>query len=230
MENLTRWSSSFNMLLSFHNAYLKDVFNGKNKCPVTLEVIDKYIQILLPAHMFNLRMQKDEAIIGEVVPFIMAMIDTWKRMDVSNEYKVLCQHLVSAFEFKFDYELNSPVYHVASYLNTGRLETWINRPDCRPICDSAYANIQSVRDAFKQNKEALIEASDGHILLPENHSGNEEEEDEFSEFMASNTFNQVSSSEVCDRSGILYLKAYFLTYFLSELCIFKSYWMRKSCF
>ena len=198
MENATRWSSSYLMLLSFHNAYVKGVFAGDNKCPVSLEVIDKYIQVLLPAHQFNLRMQSDEAIIGEVVPFVKTMIDSWKRMDVTNEYKMLCQLLVSAFEYKFDYELNSPVYHVAAYLNTGRLDTWIHRPDCRSILDSAYSNIQSVKDAFAQNKAELIKASSNCIVpLP----SESEEEDEFAQFMASNIFNETSTSEVCDRTG-----------------------------
>ena len=53
IESPTRWSSSFLMLLAFQRAYKKKAFSADKPCPVSLEVIEKYIQILKPAFIFN---------------------------------------------------------------------------------------------------------------------------------------------------------------------------------
>jgi hypothetical protein len=62
IENKTRWSSTFSMLESFHKACLRNVFSNEPSCPVSYEVIEIYLQILLPAFQFNLVMKKTKSI------------------------------------------------------------------------------------------------------------------------------------------------------------------------
>ena len=47
------------MLAAFQKAYKRDAFHENNLCPISLEVIECYMQILLPAFNFNLIMQKN---------------------------------------------------------------------------------------------------------------------------------------------------------------------------
>lgn len=112
------------MLESFHNAYLKDAFPKDSPCPVKFDVIEKYMQILLPAYIFNLQVQKNDATIAEVIPLIDLSITQWKSFQVDGEYKKLCSYLISAFNYKFEYELNSNVHLVSALLNTSRLQYW----------------------------------------------------------------------------------------------------------
>ena len=54
----TRWLGGQNLLYSAKRAYDKGAFDGDIKCPVELEVIEMYIQVLLPAYEFTLGMEK----------------------------------------------------------------------------------------------------------------------------------------------------------------------------
>jgi hypothetical protein len=156
-ENCTSWNSSFLMLLSFKLAYKSNAFSKEFPCPVSKEVIDKYLQILLPAYKFTLIMEKNDTTIAELVPSLMIMLSKWRRMEVSGEYKNLVDLLVRSFEYKFHYECNSPIYHVAALLNTSRLPLWYNRYDMNEIKKSARDNILKVHNQFvklKKQKEA----------------------------------------------------------------------------
>ena len=146
-----RWSAAFLMLQSFHSAYKKNAFDPSKPCPVSLDKIELYMQILLPAYQFSLIMQKNLASIADVLPSITIMISKWSRMEVQGEAKQLVNLLVSSIKFKFNDELNSHVYKVASLLNVSKLPLWYNRPDCEFIRKGAFERISEVVNSFTPN-------------------------------------------------------------------------------
>ena len=116
IDNKTRWFSSYLMLLSFQKSYLRNAFSTELPCPITQQVIETYIKILQPAYQFNLIMQKSDSIIGDVVPVLLIMLSKWGRFRVGAPYKRFCDLLIAAFLKKFDFELNSDVYKVITFL------------------------------------------------------------------------------------------------------------------
>jgi hypothetical protein len=124
LDNLTRWLSSYLLLLSFKKTYDRNAFAEDNPCPISQAVVEKYLQILQPAYEFNLVMQRTKSTISDVIPSLKIMISKWKRMNVSGVYRNLCNLLISAFEYKFQYEVNSNVYHVATVLDSSMLNNW----------------------------------------------------------------------------------------------------------
>ena len=118
------------MLESFHKAYLRNVFSNELSCPVSFEVIEIYLQILLPAFQFNLVMQKTKFTIADVLPTLYIMLSKWKRMEMTGNYKSLCNNLIFSFKQKFKNEIESSVYTVASLFNVSKLHAWISGPDC----------------------------------------------------------------------------------------------------
>ncbi len=152
LENLTRWLSSYLLLHSFYKAYKRNAFSSENPCPIALEEIEKYMQILLPAYQFNLVMQKNDATIGDVIPAVKIIISKWSRFNCTGAYQDLCNNLIKQFNHKFDYELNSNVYRVASLMNTHKIWLWYTRPDCDAIRTAAMASIYSVNKIFSKNE------------------------------------------------------------------------------
>ncbi len=70
-------------------------------------------------------------------------------MDIWSSLKVLhifCQ----LFKKKFDYEINSDVYKIASLLNTSKLYLWYQRSDCI--------------DTFKSGSNSLVDVAH-HFLI-----------------------------------------------------------------
>ena len=72
-ENLTRWSSSFLMLICFYKAYKKHCFETI-KCPVTQAEIEFYLSLMLPAYRFTLLNQRNRVHIGDLVPSLHLLI------------------------------------------------------------------------------------------------------------------------------------------------------------
>ena len=56
------------MLISMKKAQENNTFDENYKIPYSLEVVDKYIQVLQPAYCFSLFMQQSDAPIWDVVP------------------------------------------------------------------------------------------------------------------------------------------------------------------
>lgn len=144
IDNKTRWLSAFLMLRSFLNAYEKKAFPSNDPCPVSKTVIEKYVQLLLPAYQFNLIMQKNNSSIADVVPSFKIMFSKWSRFQVNGEYKTLCKFLISAFTQKFEYELNSNFYQVSSLLNTSMLKHWYYRSDCSQLRTAGFECVEEV--------------------------------------------------------------------------------------
>ena len=89
------------MLDSFHRALKKQAFPPDAPCPVSLEVLELYLQILQPAFQFNLIMQKSKSSIADVLPALNIMLSKWNRMQVTGVYRQLCDNLIAAFKHKF---------------------------------------------------------------------------------------------------------------------------------
>lgn len=105
IESTTRWSSSFLMLEAFKRAHNKNALLLDKPCPVTLEVIEKYMQVLQPAFHFTTLMQYTKSSISIVVPSVLNLISKWNRMEVTGSYRKLCDLLTVGFKRKFSHEL-----------------------------------------------------------------------------------------------------------------------------
>ena len=82
LENLTRWSPSYLMLLSVKKAYDKNMFNADNPCSVSLEKeVEIYIQILQPAYILLLQLQLNYSTIADVIPSVKQLINTYIQME-----------------------------------------------------------------------------------------------------------------------------------------------------
>jgi hypothetical protein len=87
-------------------------------------------------------------------------------MNVTGVYKKLCSLLISAFEYKFRYELNSNVYHVVTVLDSSKLKNCHNRAYCTEIRARAFNQIDSVYSSFfKRVNPIPTEDSDEADLL-----------------------------------------------------------------
>ena len=113
-ENLTRWSSTLFMLLSVMRAYKCGAFDGI-EYPVPFQVIELYVQLLLPAYKFSLLLQRQSSSISDVIPGLLYLINFYEKkekLDIDQEYTDLCHLLIHFLKLKFEFELNSPIYQV----------------------------------------------------------------------------------------------------------------------
>ena len=58
-------------------------------------------------------MQRSESNIGEVIPFLLKLLQDLSKMTLKGEKKLLRDQLVKKFKEKFAYELESSIYCVA---------------------------------------------------------------------------------------------------------------------
>ena len=141
----------------FHDAYLKTIkrayekntFDENYKCPYSLEIVDKYIQVLQPAYRFSLFMQQSDAPIGDVVPALLIMLQELEKLKINGialrgSFKSLRDLLVSSFKKKFNYEMNSQVYLVASIFSVTKLHLWYNRSFSKEFALKAIESIEEV--------------------------------------------------------------------------------------
>ncbi len=104
----TRWCAAFLLLISDKRAYDKGAFDNNIQCPVDNELIEIYLQILLPAYQVTLGFEKNRSSIADVIPAILYLIHVWEKMDISDpKAKELCYFLVHFMKLKFKYELES---------------------------------------------------------------------------------------------------------------------------
>ena len=148
IANKTRWSSEFLVLISHHKAYKRGVFTDLHPCPVKMEALEIYIQILMPAFTFNLVMQRTYSSICDVLPALTIMLSKWSRMKVPDKYRDLCKNLIAAFKHKFKEEMSSPIYAVAAFINTAKLSKWQTRSDCAYFRSRAIGSLTAVAKSF----------------------------------------------------------------------------------
>jgi hypothetical protein len=104
----TRWLGAIDLLFSNKRAYDKKAFDGEIHCPIHLDVIESYIQILLPAQEFTLNMERNNSSIADVIPGVLYIVNAWDKMQLfDREAKELCYFLIHFTREKFKYELES---------------------------------------------------------------------------------------------------------------------------
>ena len=67
---MTRSSSAYMMLESVNKTYSENLFaetNSKFKCPIKLETIEIYLQILKPAYLLNISFQNNHSSIADTL-------------------------------------------------------------------------------------------------------------------------------------------------------------------
>ena len=74
-------------------------------------------------------------------------------MQVTGEYKRLCNLLIASFEKKFAYELKSPVYAVAALMNVSNAMHWRKRADFQDLIVRATNAFEEVYTIFERNRE-----------------------------------------------------------------------------
>jgi hypothetical protein len=121
-ENATRWSSAFLTVFSVYKAYKRGI--KMDGCPLSLEKIEFYLQILLPGYKFSIGFQRTKSSISEVLPSLLILFNTWRKLSQNPRYKTICGKLITCFEDKFSYELNSNSYLVAALLDTSKINIW----------------------------------------------------------------------------------------------------------
>jgi hypothetical protein len=77
-----------------------------------LQTIETYHQILAPAYRVSLGFQKNSTSIAETIPYVLMLIERWKKLDLPAVPMKLCQLLIACVKNKFNSEINSPTYQV----------------------------------------------------------------------------------------------------------------------
>lgn len=114
LANATRWSSAYLMLESVKRAYDRGCYEESNfQCPVPLDTIELYLQILKPAYILTNNWQREKAGIHDVFLGISKLLFELPRFNVSGSAKEFCVTLYRCINNKFDYELNSSIYKVS---------------------------------------------------------------------------------------------------------------------
>jgi len=117
---------------------------------LTLEKVEFYLQILLPAYRFNIGFQRTKSCIAEVVPALLTMFNTWNKMSENVKYRTICEKLICCFRNKFEYELESSIYSVTALLNTSKLRIWYNRKFSEENVTIATNELVNVASTFIQ--------------------------------------------------------------------------------
>jgi hypothetical protein len=109
----TRWTGAILLLFSNQRAYHKGAFDEDIICPIGLDVIETYIQILLPAYYTTLGWEKNKSSIADVIPQVKLLENFWNKISVSDpKAKELCYFLIHFLRINFKYELESSYYKV----------------------------------------------------------------------------------------------------------------------
>ena len=113
LENLTRWGSTFLMLERIYKAYKKGLFSNI-KLPVSIKIINTYLNILKHPYLFNTSLQRNTCSISEVIPTILKVISQIKKISTktTESGKRLCEFLIDEFKIRFKFEFNSDMYKV----------------------------------------------------------------------------------------------------------------------
>jgi len=117
------------MLNSVYKAYKQNLYDETNQLPFDIIEIETYIQILLPLYAFSNDLQNDMAHIGLVIPAVLSLIyENLDRMVLNDENQNKFRNdLIKYLKIKFEFELPSKEYLVASVLNVGYLDSWSKR-------------------------------------------------------------------------------------------------------
>jgi hypothetical protein len=112
IENLTRWSSTYLMLEAVKRAYDRGAFDEAKPCPIEIDIVEVYLQILAPAYLVSIGFQSKHSLIADVLIAVRRLKFTLENMNVEGEARAFCNILCEYFDEKFEYEMNSPIYKV----------------------------------------------------------------------------------------------------------------------
>jgi hypothetical protein len=124
LDKKVRWGSGFTVLILVRKAFERNAIASvyrehQLKCPLSLKIVNDYIEVLKPAYKFNIRMQSNTATISDVIPYLLKMFCYWNKQiksdTVTASCKKLCRLLIKDFKDRFDYELNSILYQVINF-------------------------------------------------------------------------------------------------------------------
>lgn len=103
------------LIVKADNRNLLDEIKDQYPCPVSLAVIKNYLSILKHAYFFNIGLQRQSATIAEIIPSVLKCMVEWNIMKdkTSASGKELCELLISEFQTRFKYELDSHLYLVS---------------------------------------------------------------------------------------------------------------------
>jgi hypothetical protein len=94
-----------------------------------MEVIEKYLQILLPLFIVSKNFQSKHSSICTVIPSLLMTIHAtlWRMILVDDNQHRFRLALVKFMHVKFAHELKSDTYHAAAILHVSDLDLWRNR-------------------------------------------------------------------------------------------------------
>jgi hypothetical protein len=182
------------MLVSIKKAYEKKIFDEDYQRPFSLETIENFIQVLQPAYRFSLFMQQTESPIGDVVPALLIMIQELDKLKINGEevrgqFKSLRDLLVKSFKKKFNYEMNSQVYLVASIFSVSKLHLWYKRTFSKIYVLKGIESIVDVVLKFiPTDKHTHFSNSNDKVASVINYESNDEKS-------VLKKFSQISESE-----------------------------------
>jgi hypothetical protein len=79
-----------------------------------------------------------------------------KKWQLIVKKKQFCNNLIKNLKTKFDHELNSNLYAVATLLEVGRIREWSNRSFAEGLKTKALSSIPEVGDEMLQNRNDPI--------------------------------------------------------------------------
>jgi len=155
-ENITRWSSTFLLMFSFYKAYVKGIFNEDYKCPVTRSQLEFYLTMLYPLYKFTLFHQRNSANIASTIPTVQALIQKYEKMSVEPKKKQFCNSIIQNIKKKFEFELDSNVYAVATLLDVGRIKYWNGKSFANDLKVKALNSIPQIGDEFLNIRKETV--------------------------------------------------------------------------
>lgn len=157
-----RWDSVFKMFLSFWKSYDRGVFVGQYTCPYSMEVIEKYLQILLPLFIISQNFQSKDSSICTVIPSLLMTIHaTLMRMilrdDDQNTFRLA---LVKYMLVKFKHELKSDTYQAAAVLHVSDVNLWRLRSFGRQTyISSQTAIVRALEANYQRDRQDNVVAT-----------------------------------------------------------------------
>ncbi len=94
------------LLESVKRAYDRGEFNQTDfdlACPVELEEVELYLQILAPAYFVSIGFQYSHSSLCYVLVAIKELRSNWETMDADEHGKELCKILIECLVKKFDF-------------------------------------------------------------------------------------------------------------------------------
>ena len=164
-DNTTRWGSTFLLFESVAKAYEKGIFSKNNvELPVSIQIIKNYLRILKPVYIMNLAMQKIDASICDVLPFLRCQIRKLEKLKRKNttDGKRFIELLLEKINYHFEYEFNSQIYLAASLMRTDMLKYWQNTHNV-DLFNKALESINDVYFALIYDESQETQVQDNQV-------------------------------------------------------------------